>query len=390
LDYEEASVDESKYTVVNYQPEFKNRVVELQKHLWSPSAALNRAYLEWKYERNPYSDTPLIYLVLYEGEVVAMRGMFGMKWEIGSESDTVHVLCAEDLVILPEHRNRGLVTKIMKNALHDAETRGHSHAFSLSAAPVTMIASLAMGWRNVGSMKPMRRQPSQAPFMFRLQRYISGRHLARQYSHRFPFRQWEERQRPLSCLDRKRFRPGVEVGLSISVQKEPRPEAMAELVKQIGCDGRIRHVRDKTYFAWRFQNPLSRYRFFFREENGLKGYLVLQEYVTPYLSRTRVNIVDWEATSLHVNEELLRAAVSCCGLFDMEIWSSTLDSEKKTLLRNAGFNPVDESKGMSQHQYCLLVRPLQDDIRDSDWAVGNVSLLDMVNWDVRMIFSTMG
>ncbi|HKZ41902.1 MAG TPA: hypothetical protein VJ044_13135, partial [Candidatus Hodarchaeales archaeon] len=55
---------DSKYTMANYQPEFKKQVVELQKHLWSPSAALNAAYLEWKYERNPYLDTPLIYLAL--------------------------------------------------------------------------------------------------------------------------------------------------------------------------------------------------------------------------------------------------------------------------------------------------------------------------------------
>jgi hypothetical protein len=165
---------------------------------------------------------------------------------------------------------------------------------------------------------------------------------------------------------------------------------MAELVMQVGHDGRIRHVRDRTYFAWRFQNPLSRYRFLYWDEDGLKGYLVLQEYVTQYLSRTRVNIVDWEATSLQAREGLLRAAVSCCGFFDMGIWTSTLDSEKKMLLRNAGFNPVNESKSMAHQPYCLLVRPVRDEIRGTDWVIANMSLLDMANWDVRLIFSTMG
>ena len=381
---------DSNYTIANYRPEFKRQVAELQKHLWSPSLELNTAYLEWKYERNPYTDEPLIYLAMYDGKVVAMRGLFGARWEIGSPSNTVPGYCAEDLVIAPEHRNRGLVTKIMKIALKDLETRGYSHAFSMSAAAVTMIASLAMGWRNVGSMKPMRRQPGKAPFLFRSQRYIRGRHLVRQYSHRSPLRQWEERNRPFSYLDRKRSRLGWEVSPCISLQNEPRPESMAELVKQIGCDGRIRHVRDQAYFAWRFRNPLSRYRFLFWEEAGLKGYLVLQEYVTPYLSKTRVNIVDWEAANTHIRGELLRAAVGCCGLFHMEIWSATLDNEKKDLLRDAEFHPVDESKGMAQHQVCLLVRPARDDIRDTDWEIANVSLLEMGNWDVRMIFSTMG
>jgi GNAT superfamily N-acetyltransferase len=381
----------TKYTIVKYRPEYRDQVVELQKYLWSPSTTLNSEYFEWKYERNPYLDSPLIFLALYEGKVVAMRGMFGARWEVGSPSNTVLGLCTEDLVVAPEHRKRGLMTLIMKYTFHELAKGEYSHIFSLSAAAVTMIASLAMGWRNVGSGKPMRRQPGKAPFLFRLQRNIRGRHLVRQYSHhRFPIRQWVERQRPFIYLDRKRLHRGWEVNPRISVQNEPRPEAMAELVKQIGCDGRIRHVRDSTYFSWRFQNPLSRYRFLFWDEDGLKGYLVLQEYVTPYLSKTRVNIVDWEAVNSHVSSELLRAAVRCCGLFDMEIWSATLDNEKKMFLSDAEFHPVDESKGMAQHQICLLVRPIREDIRDTDWEIAKVSLLDMGNWDMRMIFSTMG
>ena len=42
------------YEFVRYQPDLKGQVVELQTHLWSPSLALNTAYFEWKYERNPY------------------------------------------------------------------------------------------------------------------------------------------------------------------------------------------------------------------------------------------------------------------------------------------------------------------------------------------------
>ena len=38
---------------------------------------------------------------------------------------------------------------------------------------------------------------------------------------------------------------------------------MAELVERSG-DTRIRHVRDSQYFQWRFQNPLSRYRYLLR------------------------------------------------------------------------------------------------------------------------------
>ena len=71
------------YEIVKYTPEFKGQVVELQKHLWGADVALNAAYLEWKYEQNPYEDTPLIHLALCGGEVVGMIGRFGGRWQIG-------------------------------------------------------------------------------------------------------------------------------------------------------------------------------------------------------------------------------------------------------------------------------------------------------------------
>ena len=98
------------YEIVKYHPEFKRQVVELQRHLWGPDVALNAAYLEWKYERNPYLDGPHIYLALCGGLVVGMRGWFGCKWQIGYPSQTFPGLCGGDgleaahpLVVLLPH-----------------------------------------------------------------------------------------------------------------------------------------------------------------------------------------------------------------------------------------------------------------------------------------------
>jgi hypothetical protein len=52
-----------EYEIVKYCPEFKQQVLKLQTHLWSPDVTVNSAYLEWKYERNPYMKTPFIHLV---------------------------------------------------------------------------------------------------------------------------------------------------------------------------------------------------------------------------------------------------------------------------------------------------------------------------------------
>lgn len=68
-----------EYEIVKYRPEFKSQILELQTHLWIPDLSVNAAYLEWKYDRNPYVDTPLIFLALRAGETVGMKGMGGRR-----------------------------------------------------------------------------------------------------------------------------------------------------------------------------------------------------------------------------------------------------------------------------------------------------------------------
>src|SRR5215210_4976470 len=149
------------YEIVRYSPEFEAAVVELQTHLWSPDVAVNRAYLEWKYDRNPYMATPFIHLALHGGRVVGMRGMYGASWEIGRPAQAFLVPCAGDLVVLPEHRNRGLVRKIIERAADDLAASGHTYAFSLSASLVTQVSSLTAGWRSVGALETAARRTAR-------------------------------------------------------------------------------------------------------------------------------------------------------------------------------------------------------------------------------------
>src|SRR5262245_47034570 len=142
-----------EYEIVKYCSEFKQQVVKLQTHLWGPDVAVNSAYLEWKYERNPYMKTPFIHLALSAGQVVGMRGMYGAQWQIGCPAQTFLAPCAGDLVLAPDHRNRGLVTKIMETAADDLADNGYSYTFNFSAGLATQLGSLTTGWHSVGPLE---------------------------------------------------------------------------------------------------------------------------------------------------------------------------------------------------------------------------------------------
>jgi hypothetical protein len=351
------------YEIVKYHPEFRSQVVELQKHLWGPDVALNAAYLEWKHEHNPYVETPLIYLALCGGQVVGMRGMYGAKWQIGYPCQTFLGLCASDSVIAPDHRTRGLYRKLTMAALNDLTNSGNTYVFSLSANKITYLGCLAMGWCGIGTLQVMQRRSADG-----LSSLSST-----------------EEPHPFYSLDRKGAGSGGEASPHVSVELTARPKAMAELIERIGGDGRMRHVRDQQYFAWRFQNPRAVYRFLFWRDARLEGYLVLRRWV--YTERVGVSIVDWEATNAQARADLLQAAIHWGNFGSLTIWSATLPDEAKTLLQIADFKELEGTGNTTRYVPTVLVRPIRDEMLKGDWVLADRRLLDLANWDLRMIYS---
>jgi GNAT superfamily N-acetyltransferase len=382
---------DSSYEVIAYQPEFKQQVLELQTQLWSPSLELNRAYFDWKYERNPYLSTPLIYLALHQGKVVGMRGFSGLRWEAGSPPQILTGLYADDMVIDRDHRKRGLMRLIMDAAFKDLALLGCEYVFNLSAGPVTFVSSLSMGWQSPGSMQPMRWRSWRLAGSTGMHRIATHFPALSRRAGRVLTAKLREDARALAATDPIQVRSRLRNNSSISFAVEPRVDDMSALVNRIGSDGRIRHVRDHCYLGWRFQNPLSRYGFLFYQKEGLEGYLVLQEYTSEFADRTALNIVDWEGTSVQALSQLLEAARQAAGHRKLLItWGASFSKDKLELLAKSGFQLIEGEPGTDCHQPALLVRSLTQDLPASEWQFAGRRLVDMAEWDLRMLYSMCG
>lgn len=376
------------YEIVRYRPEFRERVLRLQTHLWSQDLSRNAAYLEWKHEQNPYLREPLIYLALAGEEVVGMVAFFGTRWRVGSPPETFDALYFDDLVVLPEHRHRRLPARIMKFAFEELAGGPFRLAVNLSAGRATVLITLTLGWKSAGPMKPVGRVSPRAT-LFRAVRArmsrlpVPGRWAAPTIEAVFGVR------RPFSRIDRIAAQQGGRIGPHVTVARAPRCEAMADLVASLPGDGRIRHVRDAPYLSWRFRKPTSDYRFLYLGEERLEGYLVLQAHRANPRWAGRVQIVDWEARDESVRGEILRAAVSCGQFAELTTWTATRTPEVGRLLRDAGFEPVD-SEQTAQGLPCLLLRPIGPEPPAGDWIVAGGRLLDLSSWDLRLIDSMYG
>ncbi|HEU4371529.1 MAG TPA: GNAT family N-acetyltransferase [Methylomirabilota bacterium] len=373
------------YEVVPYRPEFRGHVAALQRHLWRGDEPANLAYLDWKYERNPYLPAPLIYLAVHDGRVIGMRGMFGSAWEVGPRGERFVVPCADDFTILPEHRKRGLFGRIMTVAHEDLAARGYRCAFSLSAGPVTLAGSLVSGWRSLGSVREMHRERPVASWRGPLGTQLRSWPLLWRWADLVSGRGGPAGRRLFRRLDARA--PRARAGGKIWLGLEPRVDAMVELIARLGHDGRARHVRDAPYLTWRFANPLHEYRFLFAGADRLDGYLVLQAYRLG--GRRSVNIVDWEAATPSVRTGLLRAALAWGRFAELSTWTITLPEAMRSLLREAGFAPAHRRR-LAREGPHLLVRALDGAAGRGEPALGDRRLIDAADWDMRMLYSMAG
>jgi GNAT superfamily N-acetyltransferase len=368
------------YKIVRYHRDLKPEIVKLQRHLWSPDLTLNMSYFEWKYEKNPYHEEPLIYLAMHDGKPIGMRGFFGVEWQYGRPLQRLSGIYADDMVIAPGHRGQSLMSKIMTSAFEALQTGGYDYVFNLSGGEVTLLSSLKMGWRNAGWLAPMQRASISGRLVrraMRMSREIAGLGAP-------PPRRW------LKHLDSAWVRTFLQRTPRISFGDQPRCTDMANLVERIANTGRVAHVRNREYFQWRFQNPLSRYRFFFWQEQHLEGYLILQEYTSEYDRRDVVNVVDWEASHLSIKARLLDAAISLLAGAPIVIWSATLGRQEIEILRKSHFCLLKSGGDPLRSPPAILLRPIKKSPAEDEWRVGDIPLLFLDSWDMRMLYSMNG
>jgi GNAT superfamily N-acetyltransferase len=364
------------YEIVPYGAMHKGQVAALQTHLWSGDLDLAMRYLEWKYEQNPYLPEPLIYLAFSGGELVGMRGFYGATWEAGSPPAGFLVPVADDLVVAPEHRNRGLVTLIMRAAFEDLASRGYQYVLNLSGTPVTVIGSLAMGWKSGGLLEPiMLRQGAE-----RVREVLRDTRLLWRFAESPLLR--SAGASPFQRLDRMAQR---RLPRSVSVEQEPRLDAMSELVARLGHDGRIRHRRDREYFAWRLRNPLASYRFVYCGDDRLEGYLVLCAAHAPAAAAPRVKLVDLEASDPAVRAELLGAAIDLGRFPELFVWGACLPPDARTMLSARGFSPVGPDRAREAPR--LLVKSVAQQPPECLWLLGDRTLTELTDWDLRMLYA---
>ena len=96
-------------------------------------------------------------------------------------------------------------------------------------------------------------------------------------------------------------------------------------------------------------------------------------------------MIDWGALSEEAQSELLQAAVQLTSGQALVTWSATLTERERSVLEVAGFKSLPET--ITEYPWVAAVCPVRDGALNQEWRLGNLRLLDIGNWDFRMIHS---
>jgi GNAT superfamily N-acetyltransferase len=377
---------DSKYEILRYKPALRDDVLALRTREAGDSddPITVEAQWRWKYEQNPYLPEPCVVLASDSTGLVGMLGLYGSMWQFGEPPRTLLVPCPADAYVDPAHRRRGIYRRLFAESLALAAELGCEYAFSLGSAKSTYTSNLQMGARSLGYRLPAMHWPHAARTSGdgRGARLLSVPPRALRFARTRLSSAVESRRHPFALLDAGAALTGIG-GLPIEVASSPRPAAMAALTAKIRSDGRIRHLKDERYLAWRFGRQHAWYRFLFLGGDELDAYAVLHSWARP---GARVSVVDWEAAHPDSLADLVTAALRV-GRIE-SIWVPWVGAPSPTTraLQRVGFAFDDRAAVQGRPPFTIEVNALRTG-GDEAWTVGGRDLLDPLDWDLRLVYA---
>jgi GNAT superfamily N-acetyltransferase len=238
---DESNDGADEYTIRRYEPTDESAFLALFKQVFGHDAS--EAWFDWKYRRNPCFDGVPIIVAEVDGELVGARPFFTLPIRAGDRVLTGFQ--PGDTMVHPEHRRRGLFTRMTEWALDWLNGLDELDPFCFNFPNDQSKAGyLKLGWREVGTIPVWYRVENPAAF-FEDADSLRGR-LATLAGHGY--------------LVMKDARAGSNSD-KISIERRTQlPAAVLTSLYERHVPHRLHTRRTTSFYQWRFDTPEWRYR----------------------------------------------------------------------------------------------------------------------------------
>jgi len=352
----------------SYDPSFKDRLIDFlgMGMSWAEIPKKERKKIfEWKYEKNPYIETPLCYLALDGETIVGHRGFVLQKFLLEENN---HLFGTPgDSMIHPDYRRQGIFSEIVDFSTEDIIDKSIANLFlSLSTTRATTKATKKYGYVPVGERKKLYRFSIKKIFK---NRYEGGIDLDTTLS-----------------TDR--------TGHTIEITNELKTDEIVHLMKTSTEDTRLKNARNEQFYRWRFDECPDQHLFlYFWSQGSLEGYISMEKDNFPFygLDIDYYSILEYAYTGLYLFDEMIRTLTKKLHLPFIMSYTTTRKKEEVSILRKFGFKGSEsylinslQKRGLLDEQGLpgLLVRPATKTVDESDFHLDDIDTRSEKNWSL--------
>lgn len=360
----EADPEGDPYRIRQYRPEDRDGVLSLDRAVWNRTQSPE--WFDWKYADNPYVDHVPVFVAEIAGEIVGARPFMAFQMRLGDK--TAIALQPSDTMVSPDHRRRGLFTRMTERAIDYYEGREPWFFFNFPNSQ-SRPGYLKLGWQEVGSRTTYYRVQNPDAF---LENRLDGKleslvgNVATSAVHGYYAARRMTASSDPATVDRH---SDVPAALLASLYERRVPE-------------RIHAHRTETFYQWRFASPAWERTTYTASNDG--------EPIASVIVRSRATGDGLTVTQLAdvvpmVGGDEWVAALSDIFAAILDDWDdSDLIAAGKSgipddLLRRYGFHP-DTSPPLSlvADTRMTVTRAVPD--RGSPWSWNGHCLTDETNW----------
>lgn len=335
-----------------YKEEDKEQVLALLgANLWHFPHEERLAYFNWKYEQNPYTESPLAFVCVDDDKIIAFRGY--MLQPICIHGKVFYNAALADTVTDANYRRMGLFSRITKYSIEelDKDSSIVMSTNSSSGGP-TLNGYLKLGWIPLTERKNL--------FSFSWRSFFPKKNIKQEY-----------RRDKKDC--------------SILLSVECRASEMSTLAIENIRKDKISVHTDEGYCKWRFDNPISNFYFaYYYQKNRLVAYVVVKK-----IGGRKYDIVDFHYQS----SKQLRCLIS-----SLHRWLHPLFILDWTVNKNDAINRSPGVFSFVNLNFILkcinkfnvppfLVRSTKMNQQDCDWILEGVDMRNIMNWNLHKIIA---
>lgn len=286
------------FRFIRYTHEYKDQVIDLLKQLWHFNKEERLKYFKWKYEDNPYSEQPLLFLALNGEKVVAVRGY--MLQPMVYKNNTFLEASLADTVTDLKYRRQGLFQNLTEFSISGlSELPNVYFSLNSSSGGPTLNGYFHLGWKPLSERDNIMRFTIKG-VLRRLTHTVTPVNL------------------PLLSKNHN--------GNSLLLTTELRTSDILTIYPK---EDFITHKRDTTYYNWRLSNPTAKYIYCYNyndADNELQSYIILKE-----ISYGKLDLIDFNSKSEKDLKDCIQFVAHKLNPFYIALWEV---SENNPIIRH--------------------------------------------------------